>query len=73
MTSGEHPALNRAKIAKKRLGKREVQLFERERSLDDPVEMRFDVTLDRFYGSTEKTDTRIAMERYDYPNGNAGF
>jgi 3,8-divinyl protochlorophyllide a 8-vinyl-reductase (ferredoxin) len=36
------------------LGKREIKLFGRERSLDDPVEMRFGITLDRFTAQLKK-------------------
>jgi 3,8-divinyl protochlorophyllide a 8-vinyl-reductase (ferredoxin) len=36
------------------LGEREKELFGRERSLDDPVEMRFGITLDRFTAQLKK-------------------
>jgi 3,8-divinyl protochlorophyllide a 8-vinyl-reductase (ferredoxin) len=36
------------------LGERETKLFGRERSLDDPVEMRFGITSERFTGQLKK-------------------
>ncbi|NTV99514.1 MAG: coenzyme F420 hydrogenase, partial [Chlorobiaceae bacterium] len=36
------------------LGEREKQLFGRERNLDDPVEMRFGITTERFTAQLKK-------------------
>ncbi len=56
------------------LGKREKKLFGRERSLDDPVEMRFGITLERFTAQLKKPlpgsqwsgiITRMAMRAFE--------